>query len=333
MDSNTALPAPARRSTLPRTPVSVAQAGEDHRDGVTRAVQVWSTNDLTRAGFSRHQRENLVRTGALIRLGRSWYGTRSTPPEVCRALVTGARLTCTSALALHGVWVPLDRRLHLAALRARPWSAGPSGTVHHRYRETWPAPSPILPLEEAVRDACGCLGVESLAVVLESVLHLRLLSTAEVEALIEILPDKKRRALGSLSIAAQSGTETMVRRHLRRLGVTVQEQVQLLPGEFVDLLVGERLVIECDSRAHHTGRHAYQSDRRRDRELVRLGFAVVRLTWEDVVLDWGSTSRMLDTMVREGRHRSARQRCPDGSRPRRRLGGAPAASARAALGR
>ena len=45
----------------------------------------------------------------------------------------------------------------------------------------------------------------------------------------------------------------------------------------------QRLVIECDGRRWHDLEDARDKDRRRDNELERAGWRLVRVTWEEVV--------------------------------------------------
>ena len=47
--------------------------------------------------------------------------------------------------------------------------------------------------------------------------------------------------------------------------------------------VAERLVVEADGFAFHSDRAAYRKDRERMNALERLGWRVLRFTWEDVV--------------------------------------------------
>jgi hypothetical protein len=44
------------------------------------------------------------------------------------------------------------------------------------------------------------------------------------------------------------------------------------------------LIVETDGRETHATRQAFESDRRRDRRLLLLGYRVVRFTWRDVSL-------------------------------------------------
>lgn len=286
---------------------------------------MWTVSQLRSLGLSPHRIRTLAADGTLLRLSRGWYGTQRTPDDVASALRTGRRLTCISALAYAGVWVPRDNLLHVAELRSGRVQKGEASSARltttmarHRFRSAWADPAaPILGLRESLEDALACLGAEDLAIVLESAAERRLVDAGGIDELLDQLPVKKRRAVGHVSMRAQSGTETRVRRFLTRLGVRVREQVGLLPGEYMDLLVGEVLVIECDSRAHHTDRAAYASDRRRDRELIRRGFRVVRLTWEDVMLHWDRTKEFLRSLITQGLHRAPRRKGSEGQRGRR----------------
>lgn len=67
--------------------------------------------------------------------------------------------------------------------------------------------------------------------------------------------------------------------------------------------MGDALVIECDSRSHHTGPRNYANDRRRDQRLVALGYRVIRLTYEDVMVAWEATKEMMVALIRAKRHR------------------------------
>ncbi|WP_242511528.1 DUF559 domain-containing protein [Pengzhenrongella frigida] len=96
------------------------------------------------------------------------------------------------------------------------------------------------------------------------------------------------RALTALRQAdgrSQSLTETLARLALTRAGLSAEPAVRILGVGWVDLLVAGRIVVELDGFAYHSGRAEYREDRRRDRELVRQGYVVLRFTFEDVVRD------------------------------------------------
>ena len=51
----------------------------------------------------------------------------------------------------------------------------------------------------------------------------------------------------------------------------------------VDFLIGDRLVLEADGYEWHGERVAFERDRKRDRELVRRGYIVIRATYSQVM--------------------------------------------------
>jgi very-short-patch-repair endonuclease len=44
----------------------------------------------------------------------------------------------------------------------------------------------------------------------------------------------------------------------------------------------QRLVVEVDGYAFHSSRSAFERDRRRDADLIREGYRVIRLTWRQL---------------------------------------------------
>ena len=277
-------------------------------------AHVRSRRQLEESGRGRRAIESLLRRGALERLGGGFYGTALTPPKVRAALLRGGRLTCVDALELYGFWVPRPGGAHEAHRRVGPRREGPGAAgdggvvLHSPVLRAWPDEHPVLPLLRALEHAVHCLEPDLAAVVLESGLHRRLISGEEAVQACRSLSEKRRRAIFPLSRVAESGTETIVRRALLRRGFAVRPQVAIPGVGRVDLVVGERLIIECDSAEHHTGRSKYADDRQRDRAARRLGYIVVRLTYEDVMLDWGEVLQDLLVMLRRGDHRIPRSR-------------------------
>ena len=72
---------------------------------------------------------------------------------------------------------------------------------------------------------------------------------------------------------------------------------------YTDMLVGEGLIIECDSWEHHGTPAAQAEDRRRDRQLVLRGYRVVRLGFSDVMLRWPATQEFLSDLLAGRLHR------------------------------
>jgi very-short-patch-repair endonuclease len=71
----------------------------------------------------------------------------------------------------------------------------------------------------------------------------------------------------------------------------------------VDLLIGERLVLELDGAEWHTGIDAIERDRRRDRELVARGYLVMRVTYRQLLERWDEVEAQILRLVRRDEHR------------------------------
>lgn len=271
-------------------------------------LQVCSRRDLLDAGHSARGIDRLVNLGQLQRFGPHWFGTAITPGEVARALRRNHRLTCASALNVHGVFVPESPWPHEVGRQCS--CRTPAGVIEHRPLRRWPDDEPVLPLRASLRHAVSCLGAEGAAIVLESALNKGFITVGESTELTAHLSLKQLRAIGRVDGRSMSGPETRVRRFLERQGVEVQPQFHVASVGFVDMLVGDRLVIECDSIAHHTGSSNYAADRRRDQALAALGFQVIRLTYQDVMQNWDQTRELLRHLIRRGIHRRPRRRGP-----------------------
>lgn len=102
-------------------------------------------------------------------------------------------------------------------------------------------------------------------------------------------------------VAPASGLEARVIELLAESGIATRRQVDL-GGEHwigrVDLLVvGRPLVIECDSGLHHTSLSDRARDARRDEELGRLGFGIVRITDEETFhRPWVVAAKVLERL-------------------------------------
>jgi len=103
-------------------------------------------------------------------------------------------------------------------------------------------------------------------------------------------PAEAREVVGELGCtgAARTVLETLLRLVLVSAGLTPQTQRVITDsdGGFiarVDFCWPERrLVVEADGYAYHSDRAAYRRDRERLNQLERLGWRVLRFTWEDV---------------------------------------------------
>ena len=247
---------------------------------------------LLENGWSRHAILTALSRGSLRRLTRGWYEFGASSSDELVAVQKGVRLGCLTALRGYGVWVPPTEHPHVIVPR---WAAacGP-GTHHPHPRDaTWPRDVLTYGIEDCLRQATRFHDVETALMVLESACHLKLVPERVAREIIDECSPRHAKQLERFEPLSESGTETRVRLFLVRLGYDVTPQERLAEIGRVDLLVGKSLVIECDSHAHHTGEVAYQRDRRRDLRASACGYRVIRLTWEQVFLDWENTKALL----------------------------------------
>lgn len=275
-------------------------------DPLATQLGILTTLQLMAGGWTKWQIESAARRGALRRVRPGWFARPQPDPAALAAVAAGGCVSCFSALRLHGAWVPEGIGAHRrfaehrgrrgGARRCRPYGAQP------------PVRAAVDGLEVAFRCALRCGSDEQLVVVIDSLLHRRLATREQLEGWMRSAPMRLRVLLERADARAESGTESMVRLRLRSLRIATRIQVRVMEGVRVDLLIGDRLVIECDSREHHADAAAYERDRRRDRRLVARGFLVIRLSYRQIHDEWEEVERDLLAIVRAGGHRLPRRR-------------------------
>ncbi len=144
-----------------------------------------------------------------------------------------------------------------------------------------------------VADLSRLLALPHAVAAADSALRARLLTTA---VLTDVLLGARGRDAGALRdvgrlLDPRSGS--VLESLLRVLLLTSElpaprTQYEVLDGIDVVARVDfawpeQRLVVEADGFAFHSDRDAYRKDRARMNELERLGWRVLRFTWEDVV--------------------------------------------------
>jgi very-short-patch-repair endonuclease len=279
-----------------------------------------TTAELEAQGVSALSRTQLVQEGLLIRLRNGWFAVPEADRERMRAIRVGGRVTCATALRQHGLWVMPDARLHIAVAgnasrmrspenRSRPWNSHDHPDIELHWRGyPWDA-SPtatIDSVQSSIAHLIRCATREAAIVTIDSALNgtssgRSLLTKRELSRIFEVLPAKYRAIEDMVDENAQSGLESLARIRLRALKVRVRTQVQIENVGSVDVLIGERLVLELDSRAHHLGDN-YEKDRARDLELFRQGFSVLRVSYRRVMYDWPSIEDAIMQAVRRDDH-------------------------------
>jgi very-short-patch-repair endonuclease len=265
-------------------------------DGVARR------RDLLAAGFTDRRIAAAVRSGRLRRLRRGWVGVIGLDPRIVAAVAAGGRVSCASALAARGVWVLHEDGVHVAVPDGSHHRSHPGCRIHHRVLRTARTRGIVESPPEALEQLWHCASPVETVIAVDSALGKGLVTPSQ---LVEIF-DRSRRGRWILDHAdgrSQSGTETLARLALRRRHVRLRPQVVITGVGRVDVLIGDRLVLELDSIEWHTQRSTFEADRRRDLDLAVLGYLVVRVTYRRVIADWPVVERDLLTLVRRGEHR------------------------------
>ena len=270
-----------------------------------------ATHELKRRGHTQAGLRGGVRTGLIVRIRKGWYALPDLDDVLARAARVGGRLTCVSAAAYLGLWEGIAAQtLHVAVLD-RACQLRDTDDYTERIDPDDPAivvhwSDDYIGGDRLVVDAATmlehivqCCDPEFSFVVAEAVLRDRHLTTGEYQRLLERLPRRMRGELAHATSKSGSGSESTFSFRMRKLGVHFRQQV-LVGVDRVDFLIGDRLIVEIDSVAHHT----LLENCRRDARLSALGFRVIRFMFSQIVHEWESVRRSLLAALSRGDHRA-----------------------------
>lgn len=153
----------------------------------------------------------------------------------------------------------------------------------------------VVALPKAIHEAVGCLGIEDAFIALESALAAGRPGRADVSAILDGLPAAARVALGRAHGRSGSITEGAFLFRSPVFGVRVRQQVQI-GRDRVDFVLGDRLVIELDSREFHDRERDYA----RDARLTARGYRILRFTYQQVMFEWPSVVAAISAAVARG---------------------------------
>lgn len=282
-----------------------------HTSVQMRLPEFSSPATLRRLGLGAHAVAGLVRQGALVRVRRGRYARPDARLALVRAVRLGGLLTSYSALEVHGVWCPPgDGRLHVMvdaharALRDpdtgdplagdRPdlvvhWkgggaAGGGAGGIGIAGVAGMDDVVGVVPIARAIRHLPVDLDPAYLVAVLDSAVRTHACTSSQLVNELGSVP-RLTRALRAMDARAESGTESIIRVRLHEAGIEAELQVRLPPYR-VDLVIAGRLVVEVDGREFHDTESAFEDDRRRDAELTRRGYRVLRFSYSQVLFSW-----------------------------------------------
>jgi very-short-patch-repair endonuclease len=253
----------------------------------------FTTTELKPQGYTVERIRSEIALGLLERVIRGWYCRPGADRGAVRAMRLGGRISCVSALALHGGWLPPDAGLHVgfpshASGRRMATRPAPEGTVLHWHPKAAATGSgfAVTPIDHAVADLLVCQPPAFVVAVLDSLLHKRVMHRNRVGALVLQGPLRTHFLAECLREQSGSGIESIVRFGLWAAGIRGRIQVVVRGDYRVDVIIDDWLVIELDGRDTHAQRKAFTADRVREATIMRDGRIVLRFSYATVMYDW-----------------------------------------------
>lgn len=269
--------------------------------------------ELRRAGFTRYAIRSMIERGALVAFTRDILGRPNAAAAFRRAVAMGGRAACVTAARAMGIWVLNGNEFHVVPrshnARFRADRAAPEAVLH------W-TPEPIEPdrhrlVVESGRNALAhiarCQPLDAAVASFDSAVRLGMISIEELERLASVHGGRFGDVVALVTGKADSGLETLTRVRLAWAGIGCREQV-LIDGHQVDLLIGDRLIIQLDGTQHLKDPVQLARDRRQDRRLKLMGYTVLRYGYADVVFDWEATLAQIVAHLAAGAHAHAHSR-------------------------
>jgi len=236
-----------------------------------RQCGVVTTAQLTEAGLTRNAVAHRVKIGRLTPLHRGVYqvGPIAAPRgrEMAAVLATGGVLSHHSAAAIWGFRPPHDGDVHITTTEN---ARSRRGIRVHRTASLKAAARHGLPLTPAARtlhDLRPLLGARE---------YERALEEAQVLKLIPKRPGDEPRF-------TRSEAERRLLVLIRAAGLPAPLTNVIVAGYEVDCYwPRHKLVVEVDGYAFHSGRAAFERDRRKSADLAAAGLTPVRVTWRQI---------------------------------------------------
>jgi very-short-patch-repair endonuclease len=271
------------------------------RDGVARRDRI------LHAGFPVAVLRTFVRVGHARMIRRAWVALDVARADLVTAAEAGGRVSCVSLARARGWWMPdgVDANLHLHLL---------PGSGSARMPDDWPGvlhwTKPIVPsgreltatVEDALAQIAVCLPFDMALVLWESAARKESLAGEALRS-VRWTSAVARELAEAVTGLSDSGLETLVVVPLRRWGVRVRQQV-VLAGRRVDVLVGDRLVLQIDGYEHHSSSAQRAKDIAHDAELRLRGYTVLRISYAQIVHDWPAVERRIRRALAAGLHLS-----------------------------
>ena len=265
-----------------------------------RSHGVVTRAQLLRGGVTKREIDHRLKTGALMREHRGVYRVGHRAPSI-EARYLGAVLACGDGALLSGraaghllgimkgpapvpeVTTPTQRRVP-GVMTRRSTRLGPGD------RSSWRG-IPVTSVARTLVDLAASETAEDLARACHEAGVRYRMTPAQVEAVLARRPNspgaaKLRRILRGDVRVTLSKLEARFLEHVRHDGLDLPQTNRPAGGYRVDCRWPEhRLTVELDSYRYHHSRHAWEQDRRREREARARGDEFRRYTYGDVFED------------------------------------------------
>lgn len=252
-------------------------------------------------GVAKHDIARAVSAGRLVRLRRVWVAVPDADSLLQFAAREGVVLSCVTEAKRLGLWVLADDGIHVAC-HPHAGMITVKKAVLHRHVPVVPRDPLALadPLENVLEAVARCLPFEQALAVWDSALNKRLTDLSKLQTMPYTAG--VRKVLESANPFRDSGLETFVGERLRWLRLPIRSQTWLF-GRPVDLLIGERLVLQIDG-GHHVGAQR-MADNRHDAELMARGYHVIRVGYDQVINHWPEVQELILAAIARGLHQAA----------------------------
>ncbi len=261
-------------------------------------------------GVRERELTRAVRAGEIVRLRQGVYALPNVPSAFRHAVEHGGVPACAEAARLHGLWVLQGADDHV-------WMGTAGGPHGGCTAEASPGETPacrvhwddgaaitgeLPPVHNVLLQLSQCESEETFFAAYESALRLSKISPAGIAWLWRHIVVSSRWLLDIAHSDADSGLESIVRLRLHRLGIRVRTQVGVPGVGEVDIVIGDRLLIECDGRENHERETQRHKDLIRDAAAAALGYETLRFDYALIVHDWPRVEAAIVAKVRDGAH-------------------------------
>lgn len=264
-----------------------------------------ATHELLASGFGRETLRGATRTGEVRRIRKGWYLHPDTPAAVANAARVGGRATCATAVEHAGLWLHVHpAEVHVAVRRNACQLRDPrdyrrrepqAGAIVHWTDHDRSGSRLVVPLSEAIRQLAECVGGEEAFVAAESALAAGILRQADLRRSLAALPSALLVPVSRAAGSSESITEAVFVFRARLFGVRIRQQMQI-GADRVDVVLGDRLVVELDGRAFHEKERDYA----RDARVGARGYRILRFSYRQVMFEWPTVEAATRAAIARG---------------------------------